>query len=234
MKLRLLSMKAVEYGFAPEIKIKNEDFHGHQIGLCIGVRDAKTNAVMHNNIPDDDFNDKFDKILEDKELLLLQDYISIREDDITKDGYIYYLPYYVVNHSVFQPTVNFDQVTHAYGYMNKVKVEVLFIDNSYNRYVTFDYEASEFCGHSCTLMDFISNCLEHEIVEMALEGKEFKYADKIDPEHNETYEGEIILDMYDKVGGRMQRAFENVKEVIDAISSVRIIGLDIEKINTGE
>lgn len=231
MKLRLLTEKAIQYGFYPEIKLDNENFKGHQLGLCIGVRDAKTNAVKQNNIPDDEFNIKFDKMLEDKELLLLQEAV-VTKDNI--NGYAYYLPYYVVDHSVYKPTINFDEISHSFGYANKVQIEVLFVDAPYNRYVVFEYETSEFCGHSFTLYDFI-NGLDERIKEMALDCQEFRCSDIEDPEHITTDPGEIIIDMYDKIGGKTDIAYSDVESILYNISSVRIIGLDIYKFgNSGE
>jgi acyl carrier protein len=210
------------------MEIKNKDFHGHQIGLCIGIKDTKTNTVKQNNIPDDDFNIKFDKMLEDKELLLLQDSITQVEDGELKERHIYYLPYYVVEHSAYKPTINFEQISsYAYNVTNTVKIEVLFVEDDYNRYVTFEMNTNgSLGGRSLTLMDFISG-LEDEIEKKTSKGEDFKCASDEDTEYTE---GDTLLDMYDRVGNKVTIVYPDPSGFLDLVSSIRIIGLDV-KIN---
>jgi hypothetical protein len=223
MKLRALSQKVTEYGYPLETGLDKKGFNGHQIGMCLGIRDAETNAVKQNYIPDDEFNIKFDKMLEDKELLLLQDYITQFEDGELKKRFIYYLPYYVVDHSAYKPTINFEQISYACNVTNTVQIEVLFVEDDYNRYVTFEMNTSgSFGGHSLSLMDFISG-LEDEIEEKTSKGEDFKCASDEDPEYNE---GDIILDMYDKAGNKISVGYPNPNGFLDLVSSIRIIGLE--------
>lgn len=230
MKLRLLSQKAVKYGFSLELLMTNKKgFNGHQIGICIGIRDAESNAVKQNYIPDDEFNIKFDKMLEDKELLLLQDTMTQLEDDKLKKRYAYYLPYYVVDHSAYKPTINFEQISYACNVMNTVQIEVLFVDdsNEYNRYMVLELKTGgDENGYALSLLRFIDD-IEEIIEEMAADEREFKYAKAGDPKFEP---GNIILDMYDKVGNRIDAGYSSVSNIKDMISSVRIIGLDT-KIN---
>ena len=226
MKLRALSQKVVEYGYPLETGLDRKGFNGHQIGMCIGIRDTETNAVKQNYIPDDEFNIKFDKMLEDKELLILQDTITQMEDDKLKRRYVYYLPYYVVAHSAYKPTINFEQINYACNVSNTIQIEVLFVEDGYNRYVTFETNTSgDFGGCSLSLVDFIIG-LEDEIEEKTSRGEDFKCAS----EDSEYAEGDTLLDMYDRAGNKVIVSYPNPGDFLNLVSSVRIIGLDI-KIN---
>lgn len=227
MKLRALSQKVEKYGYPLETGLDRKGFNGHQIGMCIGIRDAETNAVKQNFIFNDDFNIKFDSMLEDKELLLLQDSFTQMEDGELKKRYIYYLPYYVVDHSAYKPTINFDQISYACNVSNTVQIEVLFVEDNYNRYVTFEMKTSgSLSGRSLSLMDFISG-LEDEIEEKMSRGEDFKCASNEDTEYTE---GDILLDMYDKAGNKVIIDCAEPSGFLDMVSSIRIIGLDV-KIN---
>ena len=51
MKLRALNgCKLDEYGYTKEIGYDNPDFHGHQIGICIGMLDTETKDIIENMI----------------------------------------------------------------------------------------------------------------------------------------------------------------------------------------
>ena len=227
MKLRALSQKVEKYGYPLETGLDKKGFNGHQIGMCIGIRDAETNAVKQNYIPDDEFNIKFDNMLEDKELLLLQDSITQFEDGELRGRHIYYLPYYVVDHSAYKPTINFEQISYACNVSNTVQIEVLFVEDDYNRYVTFEMDTSgSLGGRSLSLMDFISG-LEEEIEEKTSRGEDFKCTSDEDPEYAE---GDILLDMYDRAGNKVTVGYPDPSGFMDLISSIRIIGLDT-KIN---
>ena len=227
MKLRALSQKVIEYGYPLETGFERKGFNGHQIGMCIGIRDAETNAVKQNYIPNDDFNIQFNKMLEDKELLLLQDTITQMEDNDLKKRYVYYVPYYVVDHSAYKPTINFDQISYACNVTNTVKIEVLFVENDYNRYVTFNMITSgNHNGRSLSLIDFI-NGIQDEIEDKLSRGEDFKCASSDDDEYDE---GDIMLDMYDKAGNKITIAYADTSKFLDLISSVRIIDLEV-KIN---
>ena len=227
MRLRALSQKVTQYGYPLETGLDRKGFNGHQIGMCIGIRDAKTNKVKQNFIPNDDFNIQFDKMLGDKELLLLQDTITHFEDNEFKKRYVYYIPYYIVDHSAYKPTINFDQISYEHNAVNIVKIEVLFVENGYNRYVTFDFKTEDNdCGCSLSLMDFITG-LKDEIEEKASRGEDFKYASKSDKDH-EYNKDDILLDMYDKAGNKIIIDYSNPSGFLNLISSIRIIDLEVK------
>lgn len=223
MKLRALSKKVTEYGYPLETGLDRKGFNGHQIGMCIGIRDAQTNEVKQNFIPDDDFNIKFDKMLEDKELLLLEDSIPQLEDGELKKRHVYYIPYYVVDHSAYKPTINFDQISYACNVANTIQIEVLFVEDGYNRYVTFEvHTEGSNLGRSLSLMEFIED-LEMEIEEKTSRGEDFRCASSEDEEFEE---GETILDMYDRAGNKLDIGYDSITHFLNMVSSIRIIGLD--------
>lgn len=223
MKIVSLNKNIERYGFLSEMEYKNPDFHGHQVVLCIGVKNSDGSwdkVYTSENIEEEEIKIA-DDILNDKSLIILEDKITQFEDNKLVPKIVYYLPYYVADHSAYQPTINFNQISYADNAINNIKVEVLFVSESgwYNRYVTFDFK-----GNLC-LLDFIED-LEEEIEDKAskVNGDFF-----IASENGEDYsEDDIVLDFYDKSGQKQFIGFKTAREFIKLVSSVRIIDIDTQ------
>lgn len=236
MQIISLNKDIEKYGFLPELEYKNEHFHGHQTALCIGIKNSdgswdKTFTSFISGNTEKEKNEIADNILNDKSLIILEDNVNQLEDNKIVTKTFYYLPYYVANHSAYQPTVNFGQISSACNVTNDVKIEVLFVseDGWYNRYVTFDMHTTSANGGSCMmLIDFIDD-LRIEIEERAKSSKDFFILDDEDAEGYREYEyeeGDIALDFYDKSGQMHVIAYQNTNSFLDLISSVRIIDID--------
>ena len=77
MKLRALNgCKLDEYGYTKEIGYDNPDFHGHQIGICIGMLDTETKDSIENMIGESyGDKEKRDSILND--IIKTEDIIKV-------------------------------------------------------------------------------------------------------------------------------------------------------------
>lgn len=232
MKIVSLNKNPERFGFLSEIDYKNEQFHGHQTALCIGIKrlDGTWDKVYTSGNTEEEKIGIANAMLEDKSLIILEEPITQREEsgELVRK-IVYHFPYYVADHSAYQPTVNFDQISYSCNTSNDVKIEVLFVHEEgwFNRYVTFDLHTSGSWGggRSLSLMDFIED-LEREIEEAAEEKKDFFIADE---DSDDYYEGDIVLDFYDKSGQKYLYGGK-VSQFLDMVSSVRIIGIET-KIN---
>lgn len=223
MKIISLNKNPERYGFLTEMEYKNEDFHGHQLALGIGIKnpDGSWDRVYTSGNTEEERIELADIILNDNSLIILEDKCTQLENNNLITKTVYYFPYYVADHSAYQPTINFNQISDACNVINNVKIEVLFVKDSwYNRYVTFDIKANNF-----SLMDFIEN-LGIYIEESAINKKDFFIATE---DSNEYDEGNIVLDFYDK-SGRKYLYGGDVSSLLKLISSIRIIDIDTHAI----
>ena len=224
MRIVSLNKNLEKYGFLSEMDYKNPDFHGHQTALCIGIKNSNGSWDKVYTLGDTE-EEKIkiaNNILSDKSLIILEDKITQIENDNLVPKIVYYLPYYVADHSVYQPTVNFQQISYASNVSNKVKIEVLFVseDGWYNRYVVFDLKTIG--NRSLSLMEFIED-LETEIEDKASKHNDFFIA----AENGEDYlQDDIVLDFYDKSGQKHFIGAKIAKDFLDLVSSIRIIDID--------
>ena len=224
MKIVSLNKNLEKYGFLSEMDYKNPDFHGHQTALCIGIKNSNGSwdKVYTSGDTEEEKIKIANNILSDKSLIILEDKITQIENDNLVPKIVYYLPYYVADHSVYQPTVNFQQISYASNVSNKVKIEVLFVseDGWYNRYVVFDLKTIG--NRSLSLMEFIED-LETEIEDKASQHNDFFIA----AENGEDYlQDDIVLDFYDKSGQKHFIGAKIAKDFLDLVSSIRIIDID--------
>lgn len=226
MKIVSLNKNPEKYGFLSELEYRNKTFHGHQVALVIGIKNANGSwEKLCTTAATEQKKEKIaDDMLNDKSLIILEDKITQFENNRLVPKTVYYLPYYVADHSAYQPTVNFEQISYACNVENNVKIEVLFVHEEgwYNRYVTFDLKTKgDISGRSLSLMDFIQD-LEQYIEDSASENNgNFFIAENLE----DCEDGDIALDFYDKAG---QKVFVggSVEYFLSLVSSIRIINIE--------
>ncbi len=228
MKIVSLNKNPERYGYLSEMEYKDPNFHGHQTALCIGVKntDGSWNKVYTSGSTEEEKIKIANDILNDKSLIILEDKVFYVENNKLVPKTVYYFPYYVADHSVYQPTINFNQICYDDNINNDIKIEVLFVHDEgwYNRYIVFDVHT---LGHY-SLTDFV-NCLAAKIKENAEDNKDFFIA----KEDAENYlENDIVLDFYDSSGQKYFIGYPNAEYFLDLVSSVRII--DINTYKAGE
>lgn len=219
MKLRALNGdKAVKYGYEPELGYDNPNFHGHQIGIAIGIIDGNTGDIVRNSLPtiisDETKRDSMLKeIIANESIIKVEQVVTQVVDNKLVPRIIYYLPYAVVEHSVYQPTVNFANICPAENATNYVTVEILFVEDGLNRYVTYTYETV-----NVSVMDEIYNMDSPQDIP----GIEYR-------ENSEEYG--YYLDFYDEAGDKTELCFEEWDRLRDAIVSVRILDIETRIVN---
>lgn len=223
MKLKSLNKIPEKYGIAEFIDYTNESFKGHQIGFCIGDKNNVTGA-MTSHLKSKDPNVSDEQLLEEflKEgFFVLEDTINqvIEGKFVENAKTLYFVPYYVVDHSVYQPTPNFTNISFSQNVRNHVKYEVLFVDEQgwYNRYLTLECDTAG--GNSIcygTSLSFL------EIIEDL--GKQLE--EILQDEANDTItiqNDSITMTFYDKTGTAYPTEFSSIDEMLKLVTSVRMI-----------
>lgn len=221
MKIKALNGdKAVKYGYEAELGYDNPRFHGHQIGICIGVIDNKTNNIVRNALPDnkpDNIKDKLlRELLADESIIKVESPITQFEDGNLVPRTVYYLPYAVEGHSIYEPTCNFANIVPASNVVNHVTIEILFVEENLNRYITYKYDTV-----NVSIFDEISDLEITDIPDVV-------YQDE-DAEEGEGY----YLDFYDEAGNRIDLCFQDWERLRDTIASIRLLDV-VTEIEKGE
>ena len=222
------------YGFPEIMEYDNPSFHGTQKGICICIKDNETGAIIDNCMPkpaikecdESDIEkirtDELQRLLSDNKILLIEDGITQMEDGKLKPRTIYYLPYYVADHSFLKPTVLYENISGACNVSYNISIEVLFVEDNLNRYVTFDFKT---CNVS--VMDLVYDLFNQNELgdELLATGLHFE-------EETEDNEEGFYLDFYDEAGNQYNLCFSRLDRLRDAIVSMRLIKID-SKIDDG-
>lgn len=221
MKLKTMNKNLDKFGYPEILEYDNPDFHGHQKGIAIGIKDNKTNKFVRNYLSKelgDDFTRDFllNDLVQDPEILLIENNITQMENDELVPRTIYYLPYFVEDHSCLTPTVNFDNISGACNVSYKAKVELLFAtDDGLNRYTTIEFQT-----RNVSIFELINNAFDDnsEIPEIVYDSRDY------DGENSTGY----YLDFYDEAGEPYYLCKDHKEDYRDLLVSFRLIGLDME------
>lgn len=232
MILKSLNNLDPKFGYPNEIQYNDKTFNGHQKGICIALRNMSTNGIEQNFLSESLENR--DALLEE---LLSTEGIVIVEDRITQfdeehknliPKTLYYLPYAVKEHSIFKPTVNNDNVeTESSNVTNRFDVEILFVTDNLNRYITVTFETRNISMFE-SVNDLFEDCFfsgfdeEHQLHQAGVRWKD----------ETEDEDAGYYLDFYNEAGQRFDLLFTHIEDLKDAIASVRLINqvLIIDKV----
>lgn len=215
MKIKSLNTNTEHYGFPSEMEYTDKGFHGHQLGIAIGVINNETQTIERNllseNLGDKEVRDTlFLELINDKKFLIIENKIHQLDDEnklVPKT--IFYFPYYVVEHSAFMPTTNFESLIS--GMTNQFKIELLFVDDGLNRYVTIDI-----CTANIPVIEIINDLFKNK------DG----IADYIQDLHYDENEAQFILDFYNEAGERTDLYYDSLDKLKEKLMSVRVIGAE--------
>lgn len=245
MKLVALN-KGLEnkYGYCDEMEWKNDKFHGHQKGICVGIVDKvkegeefTVNHIHQNHLPNDmEGKDKLlVELVKDKNIVLVSD--SITQLDGSNElvpREVLYLPYAVEGHSVFQPTVNFENIDNAINTSHHVKVELCFVIDGLNRYIVMDTVT-----HNVPIFELVDSLLDEldDLTSGYMEDEEgiesllelgIKYMSEENGDVCEDGDG-FYLDFYDEAGNTYWRNISDAENNLkNACVSMRLISIMTE------
>ena len=162
--------------------------------------------------------DELQKLLNDNRILLIEDRITQMEDGKLKPRTIYYLPYYVADHSFLKPTVLYENISGACNVSYDISIEVLFVEDNLNRYITLDFQT-----RNVSVMDLVYNLFNQDEPEDELLATGLHF----EKETEDNEEG-FYLDFYDEAGNQYNLCFSRLDRLRDAIVSMRLIGIKCE------
>lgn len=221
MIIKSINKNIKKYGFPEEMEYSNPDFNGHQVGIIICIQNNDTKEIEKNYLPEnlgDEATRDFllGELLHEKKAILITEEIVQYEDEGEKDVVslipktVYYMPYYIDDHSRFKPTIINENVSGACNVSYEYEVEVLFAtgEDGLCRYLTIPFKTRNIpvINSVYSLFNFDSD----------LKDVGFK--------HNED-EDSYSLDFYNEAGHRVDLTFEEPKEFRDLIVSMRVISM---------
>lgn len=217
-----------ECGYTNPINFDNPNFHGYQKGVAICIINKETGIIERNmlglsNIPEERRDEYLKEILESKEIVKIVDDITQLENEKLVPKQIFYLPYIVGNHSIFKPTVNNDNISGASNVHYEIDVELLFVHDNLNRYMTI-----HFTTQNVSVMDCIYGLFDEEDTlkdELIAQGAH--YLEKEDDEGNQGYG----IDFYDEAGNRYVLYYPGAfggERLRDDLVSMRVIDIKME------
>lgn len=232
MKIRAINANTEKYGYPQELDYGNPLFNGHQIGVAICVQNAITKKIEENflseSLGDRETRDFLlgELLREEKAVFIVDNFTQFDENNELVPKTMYYMPYFVLEHSKFKPTVITKNIGNISNVSYKAKVEVLFVtENGLSRYVTLDFNTKNISVMDL-VYDIFDGCSSYH---PELEAVGIKYVNEI--EDTETDEG-YYLDFYNEAGERFNICFTTLEELRDVIASVRLI--ELESIIDGE
>lgn len=224
MNLHILNEALTKYGFSKELKYVDDKFHGHQRGvaICLANLDATIGQpiIYENYLPealhDKSKNENLLEILNDPAIVKLYQRITQEEKGQLVCRTLVYVPYYVMDHTCFAPTINFDNVDPdldgSYD-LYKADIELLFVCDGTNRY--------------CTLHGLLKNVSIWDAIEGAFEHREL--LESMGCVFTDKNSQELTLDFYDEVGEPVQTTFTSPRDLRDRMVSFRLIALGHEE-----
>ena len=211
MKLKSVNQLGPEYGMPEFLSYEKSSFHGHQLGIYIGLQNIETGDFeeISLSVPEEELEQRIKELIENKDIYVITE--TINQLNEACNGFVkknvYYLPYYVDGHSVFRPTINNENVSGASNVSYDLSIELLFVFEDCNRYITWDTSTRNISMFSL-------------IQSIEFDDLGIGYLDATD-----EYEEGYALDFYDEAGHDYVRTFRDIEDLLDCLVSARIIGI---------
>lgn len=224
MQLIAVNKDCKKYGFPETLKLDDDTFKGHQIGVAVCVYDCDNkkiiNSFMNKETDSEDSDEKSialcQQLINDKNMTLIKHSCMQFNEDIGKfvPHVIYYMPYQVVNHSINLPTVNYETIDNCINTTHELLVEILFVcpdEDGICRYLTVPFKS-----HNVSIMSLVEEMLS----DLSEYPDIFPYLEETD-EYGEGYG----LDFYDRTGHKFTITFKDGDELRDCVNSIRLIDI---------
>jgi len=206
-------------GLENEVVINTDgNWNGDRWGQCVGrtMKDGTVKSSFKIDIENEN-NEIFEKLRSDVNLIEKTRSIIINSNlEIVTD---YFIPFKIKNHSSAIPTVNSVYVDRCSNVKYDVTYEIMLVaGEDFTRYLTFNYKTEG--SYSSVFFDQVEN-LEITFEELFDKGeRDFKEKD-----------GDKTVAFYDNVGEKLDIDISSVSELLNMVTSIRVIKLDTEIID---
>lgn len=230
MKITSLNKDIEKYHFLESMEYNNPGFKGHQIGIALGLKNPSTDKWEKLYVPGDTQEEKenlINEIISNKSLIILEEAITQFENNLLVKKLMYYMPYYVTDHSAYKPTPNFDNISYSMNIKQTIEWEVLLVEEWGNRYLNFKTVNNPPEDGRCLNFYEMIEDLETMFEEMAKdkENKDITIAEQTFDDYNK---GDYLITFYDAKGEEYKIGFRNTKDILRCITSVRIVNYESE------
>ena len=209
MIIKSLNKDLTKFGYPNQMEYNNPNFNGHQIGIAICIKNNITNKIEENllskSLGDDKTRDELLKELLNNNNKIVTDIITQCNDEnklVPKT--IYYLPYYIIDHSRFKPTILYSNVENYLNNYYSIEIELLLVSDNTCRYITVPIQTQ-----NISIFDCINDLFEYDN----------NISDIIEKDNS------YILDFYSESGERFDLAFNKLEDIRNLIVSMRLISI---------
>lgn len=198
-----------------------ESFMGSSIGIVVGYRKGDELVSQFKSDRDEATKNKILNSLIEGDLVdskIRTTKIS-GEKDFSEKEY-YYIIYKLKDHKSLLSTVS-ENISFCMNTSHEVCYEILFTDEEYSRYMYIDFKVKG--SHAQSFFDQIQDLediLDELIKDRAMGFKDDEYDD----------DG-FMLDFYDKFGEKCDISLRSTTDLLNKISSVRIVKITTEIMN---
>lgn len=214
MIIKSLNKDLTKFGYPSQMEYNNPNFNGHQIGIAICIKNNITNKIEENllskSLGDDKTRDELLKELLNNNNKIVTDIITQCNDEnklVPKT--IYYLPYYIIDHSRFKPTILYSNVENYLNNYYSIEIELLLVSDNTCRYITVPIQTQ-----NVSIFDCINDLFEYDN----------NISDIIEKDNS------YILDFYSESGERFDLAFNKLEDIRNLIVSMRLISITANSI----
>lgn len=214
MIIKSLNKDLTKFGYPNQMEYNNPNFNGHQIGIAICIKNNITNKIEENllskSLGDDKTRDELLKELLNNNNKIVTDIITQCNDEnklVPKT--IYYLPYYIIDHSRFKPTILYSNVENYLNNYYSIEIELLLVSDNTCRYITVPIQTQ-----NISIFDCINDLFEYDN----------NISDIIEKDNS------YILDFYSESGERFDLAFNKLEDIRNLIVSMRLISITTNSI----
>ena len=220
MKLKSINKNIEKYGYPQTMEYSNQNFNGHQVGVAICLQNNITNKIEANYLSEslgdeETRNFLLSELLREEKALFITEVITQLDENSNQlvPKTLFYMPYFVEEHSRFKPTVINDNVSDACNVSYDIEVELVFADEGLCRYLTVPFKT-----RNVPVFELVEDLFDDE---EALKELGIKWQEETD-EADAGY----ALDFYNEAGQRYNLTFRTGENLRDILVSMRMISIE--------
>lgn len=219
MKLKAFNKNTEKFGYPQAMEYNETTFNGHQLGIAICLQNNVTGQIEENYLSEK-LGDKetrdflLGELLHEKNAKLIAEVITQFDEERLVPKTIYYMPYFVEEHSRFKPTVINEHISNNCSVSYDIEVELIFVTEGLCRYITVPFKTLNVPMFE--LVNDLFECTDDK----ELEKLGIKWQDETD-----DLEAGYALDFYNEAGHKQILTFNTLDKLKDILISARMINI---------